>query len=193
LELRKAVLAEPLACCVGALLPHLEADVSRMLVLGCGPIGLLTVFLAACQGVEVIAVDPIAERRRHAERLGAAEAKSDAGGVGNGAVQLVVDAAGVESTWRAGIAALQSGGTLVVIGLGQAEGMFPMAVVVRRAIRVHGQFAYSRADFAQAVTVLSKSDLELDWITDNRLDDGPQSFANLVDHPSEYCKIVLRP
>ena len=44
----RAVLVEPLACCVGALAPH--ADAQFVAVLGCGPLGLLTVYLARRAG-----------------------------------------------------------------------------------------------------------------------------------------------
>ncbi|MBW3609717.1 MAG: LuxR C-terminal-related transcriptional regulator, partial [Actinobacteria bacterium] len=84
LDAERAVLAEPLACCVGALAPHAVAAGTRVLVLGCGPIGLLTVFLAARAGAEVRALDPVAERRAQAERLGAAGALARAAGAAPG-------------------------------------------------------------------------------------------------------------
>jgi threonine dehydrogenase-like Zn-dependent dehydrogenase len=193
LEAERAVLAEPLACCVGALRPHGVGEGTRLLVVGCGPLGLLTVFLAARAGAEVVAADPLAERRVLAERLGAASTLAAAGDVAPGALDLVVDAAGFEPTWRASIEAVRAGGTVVVLGLGQAEGTFPMAAVVRRAIAVRGQFAYSRADFAEAVDVLGAGDLPLDWISEAPLDAGAEAFANLVDRPAEYAKVLLRP
>jgi threonine dehydrogenase-like Zn-dependent dehydrogenase len=189
----RAVLAEPLACCVGALLPHLGAELSRLLVLGCGPIGLLSVFLAARNDIEVIALDPLPERRRHAQRLGASHTVESSESAEAKGVDLVLDAAGFESTWSAGIAALNNGGTLVVLGLGQAEGAFPMSAVVRRTITIRGQFAYSRGDFAHALELLATSDFERDWISSSPLDRGAQAFANLVDRPAEYCKVLLRP
>ena len=191
LEPERAVLAEPLACCVGALRPHAVGDGMRVLVLGCGPLGLLTVFLAAREGAEVVAVDPIAERRVHAERLGAAYATDSA--VPAASVDLAVDAAGFELTWRAAIDAVRNGGTVVVLGLGQAEGGFPMATVVRRAVAVRGQFAYSRAEFADALAVLAAGDLPLDWIDEAPLAEGAQAFADLVDRPAEFAKVLLRP
>jgi threonine dehydrogenase-like Zn-dependent dehydrogenase len=193
LEAERAVLAEPLACCVGALRPHGVGAGSRLLVVGCGPLGLLTVFLAARAGAEVVAADPLAERRALAERLGATETLPAAGDVAAGSLDLAVDAAGFEPTWRASIEAVRAGGTVVVLGLGQAEGTFPMAAVVRRAIAVRGQFAYSRADFADAVAVLGAGDLPLDWIQEAPLDAGAEAFANLVDRPAEYAKVLLRP
>jgi threonine dehydrogenase-like Zn-dependent dehydrogenase len=64
---------------------------------------------------------------------------------------------------------------------------------VRRAIRLRGQFAYSRAEFAQAVESLAAGDLALDWLADAALADGAQAFANLVERPAEFSKVVLRP
>src|SRR4029079_12793250 len=91
-------------------------------------------------------------------RRGAASTLADAGDAAAGSFHLVVDAAGFEPTWRASIEAVRAGGAVVVLGLGQAEGTVPMAAVVRRAIAVRGQFAYSRGDFAEAVDVLAARD-----------------------------------
>jgi threonine dehydrogenase-like Zn-dependent dehydrogenase len=184
LDPRLAVLAEPLACCVGALAPH-ATEAERVVVLGAGPIGLLTVWLAAKIGMTVRAVDPVASRLETARRLGATDF--------DGPADLAVDAAGFEATWRAAIDAVKNGGQVVAVGLGQAEGALPFNVIVRRAIRIRGQFAYSRADFARAVELLAEGDLDLSWTTDAPLAEGAQAFANLVERPAEFSKVVLKP
>jgi threonine dehydrogenase-like Zn-dependent dehydrogenase len=193
LEPEAAALAEPLACCVGALRPHAVGSGTRLLVLGCGPIGLLAVFVAARDGAEVVAVDPLRRRRVHAKELGATRTLAAAKEIAPASQDLVVDAAGFEATWRSGIDAVQNGGTIVVVGLGQADGVIPMAAVVRRAINIRGQFAYSRADFARAIEILAARDLNLDWISEMPLQHGAQAFANLVDRPNEFSKVLLRP
>jgi threonine dehydrogenase-like Zn-dependent dehydrogenase len=185
LDPRRAVLAEPLACCVAALAPHDVGVGDFVVVFGAGPIGLLSVFLAARDGATVRAVDPVAARVETAELLGASDF--------DGPADLAVDAAGVEATWRAAIDAVANGGQVVVLGLGAAEGLLPFATIVRRAIRVRGQFAYSRADFTRAVEVLADEDLDLSWLSDATLADGAQAFANLVERPEEYSKVLLAP
>jgi threonine dehydrogenase-like Zn-dependent dehydrogenase len=184
----RAVLVEPLACCVGALAPH--ADAQFVAVLGCGPLGLLTVYLARRGGAHVTAVDPLEERRAVAERLGAADTAAE---LDAGDFDLVVDAAGFEATWRAGLAGVRAGGTVVMLGLGHADAAFPMAVLVRRAVTLRGQFAYTRAEFARALDVLAQSDLPLDWLRTAPLAEGADAFANLVDRPAEYTKVILTP
>jgi threonine dehydrogenase-like Zn-dependent dehydrogenase len=56
---------------------------------------------------------------------------------------------------------------------------------------VRGQFAYSRADFARAVEILADEDLDLSWVSEAPLADGAQAFANLVDRPADFSKVVL--
>jgi threonine dehydrogenase-like Zn-dependent dehydrogenase len=189
----RAVLAEPLACCFGALTPHEVGPGTRVLVLGCGPIGLRTSFAAARAGAEVTAVDPVAARRAHAERLGAAAAVAEAGDLAPASFDLAVDAAGFEATWRAAVDAVRNGGAVVVVGLGQAEGVLPMATLVRRSVRLRGQFAYSRADFAAALDLLGAGDLDLGWVEEAPLAAGAQAFADLVERPGEHSKVLLRP
>jgi 2-desacetyl-2-hydroxyethyl bacteriochlorophyllide A dehydrogenase len=188
LEPNRAVLAEPLACCVGALTPHGVGQGTTVAVLGCGPLGLLTIYLAARQGALVHAFDPVPERLEIARRLGATDVEAQPQ-----SVDLVVDAAGFEATWRTGLELVKSGGTIVMLGLGNAEGTFPMAQLVRRAIRLRGQFAYSRADFSHAVEVLAEGGLDLDWLSTTPLADGAEAFANLVDRPAQYQKVLLQP
>jgi threonine dehydrogenase-like Zn-dependent dehydrogenase len=187
-SLRSAVLVEPLACCVGALAPHQVASGMRVTVFGCGPIGLLTVYLAARLGAEVAAIDPVASRLETAARLGATIFEPVAG-----ESDIVVDAAGFPETWRGAIDAAANGGVVVVVGLGAAEGVFPMATLVRRAITIRGQFAYSRGDFADALDLLGEGDLPLDWLTTRLLADGAQAFADVNARPGEYSKVLLKP
>ena len=188
IDAQHAALVEPLACCVGALAPH--ADARSVAVLGCGPLGLLTVFLAARSGAEVTAIDPLSERRAIATRLGAATTADD---LEPGDFDLAVDAAGFEATWRAGLAGVRAGGTVVMLGLGNAEAPFPMAQLVRRAIHLRGQFAYTRDEFARALAILAEGDLPLDWLSTSPLAEGAEAFADLVDRPAEHTKVLLAP
>lgn len=191
LDPRRAVLAEPLACCLGALTPAGDIDGEDVVVFGAGPIGLLSTFLAARAGARVTAVDPLAARLAHAHSLGAKLGLSSPDELPAGKADLVVDAAGYEATWRAGIDAVRSGGEIVILGLGQAEAPFPMAVLIRRAITLRGQFAYSRAEFDRAVEILAEGDLDLGWLSDAPLAAGVEAFANLVDRPGEFSKVIL--
>jgi len=189
----RAVLAEPLACCVGALAPYALGAGSTLAVFGCGPIGLLAIYLAHRAGAHVSAVDPVDARRATARGLGAARAVASPAELEPGAAAFALDAAGFEMTWRGAIDAVRNGGSVVMLGLGSAEGSFPMALLIRRAITLRGQFAYNRVDFAAAVEILVEGDLDLDWLSSASLENGARAFANLVENPSEYTKVILSP
>ena len=193
LDILQAVLTEPLACCIGVLGSHRIGVGTRVVVLGCGPIGLLTVYLAARAGADVMAVDPVSERLSHAERMGATASGRDAAEILPGWADLAVDAAGFETTWHAAVEAVSPGGTVVVVGFGQPEGVIPMASVVRRAVTLRGQFAYTRAEFARALAILAQDDLDVDWTAEMPLEDGERAFYQLVDDPAHYVKLLLRP
>ena len=193
LDPQRAVLAEPLACCVGALAPHSVGEGSSLAVFGCGPLGLLAVHLGARAGAHVAAVDPLPERLETARRLGAAVAVSNAGDLEPGAATIALDAAGFESTWRGAIDAVQNGGTVVVLGLGNAEGTFPMAVLVRRGDRaprpVRLQPRRLRDRGRDPGRGRSRPRLALVGRPRRRR----RAFANLVDRPAQYTKVILHP
>jgi threonine dehydrogenase-like Zn-dependent dehydrogenase len=189
----RAVLTEPLACAVGALAPYAIGQGTRVVVIGCGPIGLLTVMLAAGAGAEVVAVDPLAPRRELAERLGARRTTGEAAELEQGQADLVIDAAGFQATWSAALSLVCAGGDVVVLGLGEAQAPFAMATLIRRGIRLRGQFAYSRADFDRALDTLATLDADLGWCATDELSQGARAFARLVEQPEEYVKILLAP
>lgn len=190
----RAVLAEPLACAVGALAgQEISGAGTRVVVIGCGPIGLLSVMLAALRGAAVTAVDPLEHRRQLALGLGAQASLAPEDVVGDLEADLVVDAAGFSATWGQAIAAVRSGGQIIVLGLGDAEGRFPMALVVRRGLSLRGQFAYSREDFHAAVQTLADPRLSFSWLEREPLSRGARSFASLVEEPARHVKILLEP
>lgn len=123
----EAALVEPLACCIRGIQ---QADVSLgdvVVVLGAGPIGLLLAQLARLRGASVVAiVDPIAERRDVAERLGSdvtidsvdPDAVRDevmrlTGGLG---ANVVIEASGRTSVATQSLGLVQAGGTVVWFG-----------------------------------------------------------------------------
>jgi threonine dehydrogenase-like Zn-dependent dehydrogenase len=187
-----AVLTEPLATAVSALRRERVEPGSTLAVIGGGPIGLLTVHAAARAGVTVFAAEPIEHRRRLAQTLGAARVVADADELEATAADVVVDAVGIEATWRAGIRLARSGGVVCIVGLGQADGAMPVAELVRRGIAVRGHFAYSPDDFEAALALLVTSPPPLDdWVDAVSLAHGATGFERLVAEPQRYTKVLV--
>jgi threonine dehydrogenase-like Zn-dependent dehydrogenase len=188
---RLAALVEPLATSVSVLRLERVARDETVLIIGSGPIGLLGVHAAARLGARVLAVEPLPHRRELALRLGADEVFADIAGVAAGRADLVIDAVGIESTWRGGIAAVRSGRSVCIVGLGQADGGTPIGDLVRRGVTVRGHYAYSRADFEAALALLAHAPPPLDWVDVVGFDDAADSFRRLVEEPDAVTKVLL--
>jgi threonine dehydrogenase-like Zn-dependent dehydrogenase len=198
-------LAEPLGCGVRAARVGGVSAGSRALVLGAGTIGLMCIAaVRKAGGAVILAADPNAGRLQTAARWGAenmcdtrtadpAEAsRALTGGLG---VDVAIDAVGTDITRRVAVRAVRPGGTVVLVGLHEAESPFEANYIVRSEIRVAGSFAYTQADFDTAVAMLAAGDVApaASWLEERDLEECGDSFAELIDNPPAVSKIVLRP
>jgi threonine dehydrogenase-like Zn-dependent dehydrogenase len=132
---------EPLACILRAepLVPR-----GRLLVVGCGAIGLLWAQVLLARGDEVVAADPRAERLVSAARLGA----QTAAGAVDGAV--VTAPAGLDDALHR----LEPGGTLLVFAAPAAAVPVSLEEIYRRELHVVGSRSATPEFFHAAVEAL---------------------------------------
>ena len=128
--LRTAALCEPAAVAWHGLARAGDVRDRRVLVVGCGPIGALSVAAARALGAaEVVAVDLQAARLAEAERLGAttldASATDDVVAavreLTGGGSSYAIDTTAVPAVVKQGLQALRARGTMVALGLGADE------------------------------------------------------------------------
>jgi threonine dehydrogenase-like Zn-dependent dehydrogenase len=187
-----ACLIEPFATALAALRLEDVREGDHVLVIGCGPIGLLTTLGCAVRGASVRAVDPVPERRSWAERLGASSTAEDFATIAPGAADVAVDTVGAEATWSGAIAGVRSGGSVAVVGLGRSEGLVPVGDLVRRGVRLRGVYAYGRDDFLSALRLLDEHRPHLGWVSVVDLDEAPKAFHRLVTSPGQAIKVLIR-
>ena len=191
---RVGALVEPLANGVHAVRLGLSGDpVARAVVLGAGTIGLMTLQAALLSGIEHVSVlEPQTQRRERALALGAHAAFGDRdealGAVrdstdGLGA-DLVLDAVGAQATRAMALELLRPGALAVCVGLAADDTTLGFHGIVRGQLGLRGSYAYTMADFEQA----------LEWLVGGRasvgelpavrpLEDGPGAFARLAEGP----------
>jgi threonine dehydrogenase-like Zn-dependent dehydrogenase len=186
-----AVLTEPLATAVSALRQERVQAGSELLVVGGGPIGLLTLWAAHRTGAHVTAVEPVASRRALASELGADAVHADVADVAPASVGVAIDAVGARETVAGAIRALRPGGRVAVVGLAHATAELPLADMVRRGLALRGHYAYTRADFQEAVSLLAEGGLPLHWLETTALAESPAAVLRLLDHPEQVIKLVL--
>ncbi|GAA5157127.1 alcohol dehydrogenase catalytic domain-containing protein [Pseudonocardia eucalypti] len=170
-----AALVEPLATPVRAVRRAGIGPGSRVVVLGAGPIGLLTMVAARAAGAATVLVtDVLAGKRERAVRLGAdaaldaadpglVDAARDAmrgggggeGGMGGEGADAVFDCVAVRSSMAQAAELLDKGGTVVVVGVPHGPTDVPLHLVQDREIAVLGSLMYVREDVLRAIRLLA--------------------------------------
>lgn len=198
----RAALAEPLACSLRAarraLQRHSNASV---LVFGAGGIGLLSAMSAKLLGARhIVIADTNDKRLEMALRVVADDTVNPLTvgreGIramfGDDGIDVVIDAAGFQSTREAAIHLLQAGGTLMNIGLGIDATSLPMNVMTRQEIEILSSFCYTNQDFLDAVRLLEEGRVsEAGWTEVRPMPEGAQAFRELVSGSVHTGKIIL--
>lgn len=203
LSLRHGALTEPVAC--GVRIGELAGDVydQDCLIIGAGPIGLLALQALLLKGAgRVFVADLDQERLAMGAELGGETIDPNHQDVlqviseatnGRG-VSISVDAVGTGGTRTQSVSATCAKGRMILSGLHEETSEMPAADIIRREIDVRGSFAYSPANFAQAIELLAAERIRLDpWIVEAPLADGDQWFNRLIDAPGNVSKVLLVP
>ena len=169
-------------------------------VMGAGPIGLMTLLWLKKEGVRHVTVSDVAERRRAlAIQLGAdlvvdpksanvLEAVTAAAG---GPPPVVFECVGVEGTLREAMELAARGGRVMVVGVCMKEDrIFPM-VGINKTLTLQFVLGYTPAEYAEALAALADGSIDTaPMITRTvTLDELPGAFLSLAD-PKD-CKVML--
>lgn len=200
-----ASLVEPTACALRAVELAAVTPGSSVLILGAGPIGLLSLLVAKAAGASEIIISDLSRPRLDlALEWGATTALSPAqddvvaiskertGGLG---VDAVIDAVGLPVTRNTGISAVRPGGKVVFIGLHEDATTIPGNSIIRSEIEIKGSFCYTANNFAASIRLLATGFVPdpKAWVDLRPLEQAGPSFDQLINDPSSAIKIVLTP
>ena len=148
----------------------------RVLVMGAGPIGLVTVLAARAAGASVIALsDPRTDRLGLARQVGA-DLVTSAAGPGlvpelvdraGGMFDASVDCSGAEAAVRVAMNATRSGGKVVLVGLGADEMTLPIVESATREVDLLGIFRYCNA-YPAALELIASGRVDVKPIVTHR-------------------------
>ncbi|MEM7237360.1 MAG: L-idonate 5-dehydrogenase [Pseudomonadota bacterium] len=159
----QAAMAEPLSVCLHATRRAGEMLGKRVLVTGCGPIGVLCILAARRAGAtEIVATDLAPNALAHAERAGAdlvinlAEAPDGLDGYAadKGHFDVLFEATGVAAALAGGINAVRPRGVVMQLGLG-GDMKVPVQTLTAKELDLRGSFRFHE-EFATAVALMQK-------------------------------------
>jgi L-idonate 5-dehydrogenase len=167
-SIEEAAFAEPFAVTLHAIMRAGSLAGKRVLVTGCGPIGILAIAAARLHGArEIVATDVTPFTLAMAERMGADRGVNvaldgDAMTVfkaNKGYFNVMIEASGNEAALRMGLECLLPRGMLVQLGLG-GDLSIPQNMIVAKEIEMRGSFRF-HAEFALAVDLINKRRVDL--------------------------------
>ena len=198
-----AALVEPVAVCVHAvdkarMLPH---DVP--VVVGCGPVGLLTIAVLKARGYgQIIASDLSARRRGLALAMGAsvvvdaaqASVIAAAAEAAPGAPLVVFENTGARNMLNRLILEAPPNSRIVVVGIAMGEEpILPMAAIIKE-LQLAFVIYYSPEEFVEALELVRSGAIDWRVLVTGKvgLDGVTEAFAALAD-PEVHAKILIDP
>ncbi|HEY1985638.1 MAG TPA: alcohol dehydrogenase catalytic domain-containing protein [Terracidiphilus sp.] len=196
---RIGALIEPLAVAVHGVARTSMDKVGLAVVLGAGPIGLLTALVAQARGAShVIISDVLPSRQRLAESLGLHAIKAGAELLAevmrmsdaNGA-DVLFECAGHPSSAREMTSLVRSRATIVNLGVFKTPVEVDMQAVNFKEIEILGSRVYERKDFQGAIDLAMQ--FPLDRIVTHVFSLQEVARAFLQFQSSDSCKVLVTP
>jgi L-iditol 2-dehydrogenase len=197
----QGAVVEPLANGVhmAQLAPAPYADV---VVIGAGTLGLMTLQAYRAAGARrVVVLDRAGDRLQVAERLGAHRTVNTAAGDVQEAVRaaldgaqpaVVVEAVGHTATRQQALALVAPRGTVVLLGLAEAESTLDVLGAINREVRLQCSYGSRDQDFRDALNLIADGRADVtSWVEHVRLEQGQETFTRLVDDPRGLVKAVF--
>lgn len=195
----EAAAAEPLA--VGLHAARKAGDIlgKRVLVTGCGPIGLLCILVARRSGAaEIVATDLSDFTLRIARQNGAdntvnvgqAPERMAAYQASKGYFDLLFECTGVAQALADGIAALRPGGTVLQLGLG-GDMQIPVQTMTTKEIQFRGSFRFHE-EFFTGVELMRRNLIDVKPLITHTvaLDDSESGFQ-LASDRNQAVKVQI--
>jgi len=203
LSYAEGALVEPLSVGLHAVKQSRLCAGERVLVIGAGPIGLVTATWAKLFGARDVIVSELAPGRlalaEHFGASGVIDASREEVGpaferLAGGAPDLVFECVGVPGLLQQSVSLVRPRGRVCVVGMcTQPDTLMPASAMIKE-IEMIFVLAYRSADFALSIDMLDRERIAgLPMITERvGLDDLPTAFQALF-HPTTQCKIILEP
>ncbi|XP_024881752.1 sorbitol dehydrogenase-like, partial [Temnothorax curvispinosus] len=204
-SLEEGALLEPLSVAVHTCKRAEIGINSKVLILGAGPIGLVTLLVAKAMGANKIVITDMLESRLNvAKKLGAdgtylvqknrseEDTVADIHAIFEGEPNRTIDACGAQASIRLAIFATETGGVVVLVGLGAPEVQIPLVNALTREVNIRGVFRYVN-DYNDALNLVASGKVDVKpLITHNyKIEETKQAFETSRTGAGGAIKVMI--
>ncbi|KAK0647794.1 putative sorbitol dehydrogenase [Lasiodiplodia hormozganensis] len=215
-DMEEAALVEPVAVAVQVCKTAGSLANKKVLVFGCGPIGVLCQAVAKAYGASAVyGVDISQSRLDFAREFAGSEtilnpkvdkegaepvekAEIAAGilkeklGLGLGA-DVVLECTGAEPCIQAGVYAAKCGGTYVQTGMGKENVTFPITTACIRGLHIKGSIRYTAGCYPAAVDLVASGKVQVKKLVTNRFkfEESEKAFELVKAAKEGVFKVVI--
>ncbi|KAL1117557.1 hypothetical protein AAG570_003872 [Ranatra chinensis] len=204
-SMEEGAMLEPLSVGVHACRRGRVEFGSLVLVLGAGPIGLVTLMAAKAMGAKrVIVCDPQEHRLKIALDCGADEAVCISSNSAEKTVDAIktllhgslpdvtLDCAGFQTTAQIGIQATRPGGVYVLVGMGQDSVDVPLVLAAIKEVDIRGVFRYAN-DYPLALEMVASKRVDLSPLLTHKFDieETQLAFQTAMNPDERSIKVMI--
>jgi 2-desacetyl-2-hydroxyethyl bacteriochlorophyllide A dehydrogenase len=174
----------------------------RVVVVGCGGVGLNVVQVAAAVGAQVVAVDLSEQKLEWATQLGAVAVVNASGSdrvdkdvrrLTGGGAHVAFEVVGRAATQETALSSLRTGGRLVLVGYSPEKMSLNAGRVMFRELEVMGSLGCRPVDYPRVIELVRQGRIRLEPLVTHRfaLDDIGEAFETL--RSGEAIRAVVTP
>lgn len=204
--LEEGALLEPLSVAVHACRRGGVTAGSEVLVCGAGPIGLVCLMTAKAMGAHRVLITDIDDARlSKAKELGAShtfnvrgKTSDEIGAEVRGALEgqgasVTIECSGAEASVKAGLGATESGGVIVLVGLGAPVLTLPILDAAVREVDIRGIFRYANA-YPTALALVASGKVNLKALITHRfaLEETVRAFSTAKTGADNAIKVIIQ-
>lgn len=199
LSAAEAAMAEPLSVTLHAAKRAGDLMGKRVLVTGCGPIGVLAILAARRAGAEEIIATDIADTVLGFAKSAGADVTLNTMtdpealaqyATGKGTIDVLFECSGAEPALRGGVAVLRPRGQVIQLGL-SGDMSLPMMAITAKELELKGSFRF-HGEFRTAVALMRKGLIDVKPLLTHSFPlDGFQEAFDTASDRSRAMKVQL--
>lgn len=196
----QAAIIEPLATAAHAVKLAGNIMGKKVVVLGTGPIGLLTVAAARFAGASMIVATDLSLSKRDQALIAGADVAVDANSAHvvdevhahlNESADIIFDCVSTQTTIDTAITLGLKGGTVVVTGVAEKAVTVPLADIQDKQLRMQGTAMYTSADYEMSIKMLLEGAVNVNNIITGTFPIASAAQAFEAAGSVEHLKVAL--